>query len=181
MNYFLCSDRLGFTHWREDHLRLAISLWGDPKVTGMIDARGQLTEAHIKDRLLKEIRMQKEFSIQYWPIFLLDSGDHVGCCGLRPHQSQRKIHELGFHIRSDCWGHGYAYEAASVVVDYAFSVIGADGLFAGHHPNNTVSRHILEKLGFRHTHDEYYPPTGLSHPSYSLKPENLNQGAKGAQ
>jgi hypothetical protein len=29
---------------------------------------------------------------------------------------------------------------------------------------------VLEKLGFRHTHDELYPPTGAEHPSYRLTP-----------
>jgi hypothetical protein len=38
------------------------------------------------------------------------------------------------------------------------------------HPNETL-RVLLEKLGFRYTHDEYYPPTGLRHPSYLLKAE----------
>ena len=28
----------------------------------------------------------------------------------------------------------------------------------------------LRKLGFRYTHDELYPPTGLRHPSYLLAP-----------
>ena len=27
---------------------------------------------------------------------------------------------------------------------------------------------IVLKLGFRHTHDELYPPTGRLHPSYLL-------------
>jgi len=41
-------------------------------------------------------------------------------------------------------------------------------LFAGHHPENHASRRILSKLGFRLTHEEFYPPTGLLHPSYLL-------------
>jgi hypothetical protein len=27
---------------------------------------------------------------------------------------------------------------------------------------------MLRRLGFRYTHDELYPPTGLRHPSYVL-------------
>jgi hypothetical protein len=27
---------------------------------------------------------------------------------------------------------------------------------------------LLARLGFRHTHDEIHPPTGLAHPSYAL-------------
>jgi hypothetical protein len=41
-------------------------------------------------------------------------------------------------------------------------------LFAGHNPANQASRELLARLGFRYTHDELYPPTGLMHPSYRL-------------
>jgi RimJ/RimL family protein N-acetyltransferase len=49
-------------------------------------------------------------------------------------------------------------------------VLAASALFAGHHPANRSSRDLLLKLGFRYTHDEYYAPTGLQHPSYLLRP-----------
>jgi RimJ/RimL family protein N-acetyltransferase len=47
-------------------------------------------------------------------------------------------------------------------------VLGAASLFAGHHPDNAASKHALERLGFRYTHHELYPPTGLEHPGYEL-------------
>ena len=74
--------------------------------------------------------------------------------------------ELGFHVRSPLWRRGYATEAARAVIAFAFGDFGANALFAGHHPENATSRRLLERLGFRHTHDELYPPTGLPHPSY---------------
>ncbi|MBQ8934866.1 MAG: hypothetical protein IJ049_00465 [Oscillospiraceae bacterium] len=43
-----------------------------------------------------------------------------------------------------------------------------DRLVAGHHPKSTALRHVLRKLGFVYTGDEYYEPTGLYHPSYKL-------------
>jgi [ribosomal protein S5]-alanine N-acetyltransferase len=39
-------------------------------------------------------------------------------------------------------------------------------LFAGHHRENAAARRLLEKLGFRFSHEEFDPPTGLLHPSY---------------
>jgi len=46
--------------------------------------------------------------------------------------------------------------------------LDANGLFAGHNPNNTNSRKVLEKLGFTYVGDEFYEPTGLYHPSYKF-------------
>jgi RimJ/RimL family protein N-acetyltransferase len=106
---------------------------------------------------------------------LLSSDEHIGCCGLRPYDLSQKIYEIGFHIRSKQWGLGYASEAARGVIEFAFEDLDVKALFAGHNPQNTTSRNLLEKLGFRYTHDEYYEPTGLNHPSYLFTKEDHTQ------
>ena len=167
--YFLKSNRFGFRLWREDDFDIAQELWGDYEVTKFFDARGKWSRDEVQERLAKEIRMEKECGVQYWPIFLLETDGHVGCCGLRPYDLPERIYEIGFHIRSNLWRRGYASEAAAAVIDYAFNKLKVSGLFAGHNPKNAVSRHLLKLLGFHYSHDEYYPPTGLNHPSYSLQ------------
>jgi RimJ/RimL family protein N-acetyltransferase len=166
--YFMQTARLGFRYWRPEDLAIALELWGDVRVTRFIDARGKLSRAQVQERLEAEIAGQIEFGLQYWPIFLLASNAHVGCCGLRPYDPARQIYEIGFHIRSAHWRHGYASEAARAVMVYAFEELHVAGLFAGHNPQNAASRLLLAKLGFRYTHDEYYPATGLDHPSYLM-------------
>ena len=168
-NYFLKSKRLGFRVWREDDLNIATELWGDNEVTKLFDARGQWTRKEVRERLATEIKTEKRFGVQYWPIFLLETHDHVGCCGLRPYDISQKIYEIGFHIRSNLWRRGYAREAAAAVIEYAFNLLEISCLFAGHNPNNTASGRLLRLFGFRYSHDEYYSPTGLDHPSYTLK------------
>jgi ribosomal-protein-alanine N-acetyltransferase len=165
---FLWTRRLFFRQWSETDLELALDLWGDERVTKFIDARGELTQEEVRNRLELEIASARDCGVQYWPFFLQSTGQHVGCCGLRIYDRSRNIYEIGFHIRADHWGQGFAIEAALRVMDYAFAVIGVRELFAGHNPLNTVSKKVMLKLGFRYTHDEYYAPTGLSHPSYRL-------------
>jgi len=167
--YFLRSERLGFRHWRPADLELALGLWGDPLVTRLIDSRDQWSALAVAERLQAEIATGAQHGVQYWPIFLLATNEHVGCCGLRPDDLPARVYELGVHIRSRHWGLGYASESACAAIDYAFSQLGAKALFAGHNPKNEASRRLLVKLGFRHTHDAYYPPTGLMHPSYVLE------------
>jgi RimJ/RimL family protein N-acetyltransferase len=170
-DYFLTSKRLGFRTWCKDDLDIAYGLWGDFEVTKLFDGRGPLSREQVKHRLHHEIATQSEHGVQYWPIFLLKSGDHIGCAGLRPYDAARNILEIGFHIRSNYWRKGYASESAVAVMDYAFKSLKVDGLFAGHNPKNLGSRNLLTKLGFNYTHDEFYEPTGLEHPSYLLKAE----------
>lgn len=167
-DYFLQTARLGFRRWTERDLDLAALLWGDPAVTRFIDHRGAFSPAAVAERLDREIAADREHGLQYWPVFLVQEGDFVGCCGLRPYRPAERVLELGVHIRSAYWGRGYAAEAATAVIGHAFGPLGATRLFAGHHPENAASRHLLAKLGFRYTHDEPYAPTRLRHPSYIL-------------
>ena len=174
--YFLQSERLGFRSWSDADMDLAMALWGDPEVTRLIG--GAFSREQVQERLSREIATMQSHGIQYWPVFLLTTGEHVGCCGLRPYKSEEGICEIGIHLRRAFWGQGYALEATRAVIKYAFKILGVKGLFAGHNPANETSRRLLEKLGFRYTHDEYYPPTGLNHPSYLLASEEFAREQK---
>lgn len=175
------AERLVFRTWQPDDFALAWGLWGDPEVVRHIDARGRLDRAGVRERLDQECALAVEHGVQYWPIFWRASGEHVGCAGLRPRPDEAGVYELGFHIRSSWWGRGLATEAARAVVRHAFETLGARALFAGHGPDNHPSRQVLRKLGFVHTHDELYPPTGAMHPSYRLEPPAADAAAGPAE
>lgn len=165
-NFFLTTERIGFSEWKEDDIKLAVLLWGEPAVTRFICASGKFSENDIVSRLQKEIDINIRFHVQYWPIFEIASNELIGCCGLKPYEGRE--YELGFHLRSKFWRQGYAVEAATAVIGYAFTVLKAERLFAGHNPKNTASKNVLSKLGFHYIGDEFYEPTGLYHPSYEL-------------
>jgi [ribosomal protein S5]-alanine N-acetyltransferase len=164
--YFLKSARIGFRCWSQDDLPLARELWANPEVTRFIG--GPFSDEEIAQRLEREIARMTTHQFQYWPVYLLSTGEHVGCCGLRPYRPEEQIPELGFHLRPHYWGQGLASEAARTVIHYAFETIGAKGLSAGHHPDNTTSKKLLERLGFRYTHDEFYAPLQMNLPYYLL-------------
>lgn len=166
--FFLTTKRIGFSRWEADDLPLANLLWGEPDVTKYICSSGKFSAEDISERLKKEIENNAQFHVQYWPAFERASDELIGCCGLRPYRDRE--YELGFHLRSKFWRQGYAVEAASAVIEYAFDVLKAKRLFAGHNPRNMVSAKVLGKLGFAYIGDEFYEPTGLYHPSYELRP-----------
>ncbi|WP_124065712.1 GNAT family N-acetyltransferase [Clostridium sp. E02] len=169
---FLKTKRIGFSRWNDLDLNLAIQLWGDKEVTQYICATGIFTRGAIIHRLETEIQNDKLHHIQYWPIFELTTEELIGCCGIRPFDSEIHSYELGFHLCKNHWGVGYATEAAKAVIDYSFDVLKADKLYAGHHPQNEASEKILTKLGFQYIGKNYYKPTRLYHPSYELVNES---------
>lgn len=166
---FMSTVRLGFSVWSETDINDALELWGNPEVTKFITADGKMSEKQVKQRLDKEIENNIKFKIQYWPIYLLENNECVGCCGLRPYDPEKNILEIGVHLKQKYWGMGFAKEACLCVIEHAFKTLKVNAIFAGHNPKNMSSANLLKKLGFEYTHDEFYEPTGLMHPSYLLK------------
>jgi [ribosomal protein S5]-alanine N-acetyltransferase len=165
--------RLVARSWHVSDLPLAMELWGDPAVTALIDARGKLSAAQVKDRLRAEIERERVHGVQYWALFSIDG--FIGCAGLRPwvYTAGEANLEVGFHLARRAWGNGLATEAARGVLDYAWHRLQLPKVYAGHHPDNRVSRRILvENLGFTFIGDAFYEPTGLMHPSYVCEQPN---------
>lgn len=82
----------------------------------------------------------------------------VGRCGYGPREDSGEI-ELGFWIARDCWGRGFATEAARALVGFA-RIAGPAHLAAGHFADNAASGKVLARAGFR--------PTGAIRMRYSL-------------
>lgn len=155
---------------------LAMAIWGDPQVTRFVG--GPFSEEQVTEKLKREIVNMEQQGVSYWPMFLLAGGEDVGCAGLRPARLVRqpsggarrpgREFEMGFYLRPRFWGMGLAEEAGHCVIEYAFTALGAASLYAAHHPQNAASGRVLAKLGFRFTHEELYPPTGVMHRAYRL-------------
>ena len=79
----------------------------------------------------------------------LADGALIGCCGLV--FGGRDVPEIGYWYGVDHWGQGYATEAASALIDYAFGHLGHTALVAGARVSNPASRRVLEKCGFQWT------------------------------
>jgi RimJ/RimL family protein N-acetyltransferase len=167
-DYFMQAERIGFRCWSAEDLPLAVAAWADPRVTRLVADLGNPSAEQARERLSLEMANREAFGVQYWPIFLLE-GEHLGCCGLRPSRPEEGVFELGAHILPAHWKQGYAIEAARRVIVHAFGPLGIKALFARHNPHNSGSVRIVDRLGFRYTHDEFMPQTGLDHPCYLLE------------
>jgi RimJ/RimL family protein N-acetyltransferase len=57
--------------------------------------------------------------------------------------------EVGWHLHPDCWGHGYATEAARAVIDRGFDA-GLPEVYAVVRPGNEASLAVCRRLGMEH-------------------------------
>ena len=83
-----------------------------------------------------------------WAMVSKSSGEVTGDCGLT-RQTVEEVDEIeiGYHVRRDLWGRGYAPEAARACRDYGFERLGAERLISLIRPENIPSRRVAEKTG----------------------------------
>jgi [ribosomal protein S5]-alanine N-acetyltransferase len=85
----------------------------------------------------------------FFAIVLKDGDRHIGNIKLGPIDSNHHLADIGILIgEEDCWGKGYATEAISLVVDYAFDVLALHKVTAGCYAPNKGAIGAFEKAGF---------------------------------
>lgn len=90
-----------------------------------------------------------------WVVQTHDGG-FLGNCGLTWQEvNGRPVLEVGYHMRADVQGHGYATEAAAACRDFARDALGAAELVAITHPENVASQRVAEKIGMRFIEEDH--------------------------
>ena len=100
------------------------------------------------------------FGFGLWSVCLKEDPDCViGRCGLQPvadEGSPLGRIELGYLIDKKHRSEGYAYEACSAILDYAFSILGVERIFAVIDERNIASLKLARRLGFEKCEDGFY-------------------------
>ncbi len=87
-----------------------------------------------------------------WPLAIEVNSELVGTIGLS--RQGDDTYELGYWVGEPYWGQGIATRAARVLVKFAFDILGASRLTAGHFTENPASGRILTNIGFQKTGEE---------------------------
>jgi RimJ/RimL family protein N-acetyltransferase len=72
----------------------------------------------------------------------------VGTCTLYALDERCRRAEVGYVLLPSEWGHGYASEAVSALLDWGFDHLDLHRVEADIDPRNVQSAHLLERLGF---------------------------------
>ena len=87
-------------------------------------------------------------------IFEKEFGDFVGQCGLHGYRREPTCLEIGYWVRSDRTGRGYAAGAASILTDAAFTFLDVDEVRIRMDRGNVASAAIPPKIGYRLLREE---------------------------
>ena len=80
-------------------------------------------------------------------ITLASTGELIGASGVRIVWPRNREASMGYVLRRDSWGKGYATEAASEILQLGFELLEAHRVFGDVDMENVGSIRVLEKLG----------------------------------
>lgn len=84
----------------------------------------------------------------FWAAEARGSGAFLGWFHLRPAAEPGTV-ELGYRLRRDCWGRGYATEGSAALLQRAFGHLGAGRVEASALAANLASIRVMEKVGMQ--------------------------------
>ncbi|PHQ78935.1 MAG: GNAT family N-acetyltransferase, partial [Coxiella sp. (in: Bacteria)] len=67
------TPRLYTRPWQASDIDAAIQLWGDPKVTALISAKGQLSNEDANEKLDEQINIQQQYDLSSWALVLKET------------------------------------------------------------------------------------------------------------
>lgn len=104
-----------------------------------------------------------DYGHTFWAVERKEDGEFLGFCGLKRANgycsSVSGEVEIGWRLREDVWGLGYAKEGALASLGFAFTRIGARRVVALTIEENKASRGLMARLGMRRRADlDYVDP-----------------------
>ena len=141
----LHTGRLVVREFTLDDLDALTVVFADPAVLWWEPA--PYTRQQTREWLELTLARYRDDGCAEYAVLIESTGELIGDCGPAYREIEgRRLPELGWDLRSDRWGHGYATEAARGVLTHA-GQLGLRRLYSLIVPANQRSRRVAEKLG----------------------------------
>lgn len=115
------------------------------------------------ERIDKMMRLHAERGHSFFAIIRKTDDQPLGLCGIKLFDAEGATLpgelEIGWRLDKRVWGKGYAREAASASLDFAFDMLGGERVIAITSARNTSSWGLMERLGMTRRPDlDFHDP-----------------------
>ena len=153
------TKRLVLRQWQATDLPAFAVLNADPEVMRYFPKPLSRAESDAMAHKCQALIAAKGWG--FWAAALKSTGHFIGLVGL--HQPQADLPfapciEVGWRLQQQYWGHGYATEAASAALAFAFETLTEDAVVAFTTVENKRSRAVMTRLGFTDTQQNFMHP-----------------------
>jgi RimJ/RimL family protein N-acetyltransferase len=153
------TERLILRGWHDDDIAPFHAMGQDAEVMRYLgplltvdDARG------VHDRM---VGCQTEHGYCFWVVERKVDAAFLGFCGVQPgYGFLAGETEIGWRLRRDAWGQGFAREAAEASLAWGWADLDVPRITAITTPDNRASWGLMERLGMKR-----YPDEDFDHPN----------------
>jgi RimJ/RimL family protein N-acetyltransferase len=152
MPIFLETERLVLRQFTAHDADLLVELDGDPRVMRYITGGAPTPRDEVESEYLPAfLGYYRKFpGYGFWAAIEKSSGDFLGWFHYRPAPGDPPDQpELGYRLRREAWGKGYATEGSRALIAKGFTEFGVQRVVASTMAVNTASRRVMEKSGMR--------------------------------
>ncbi len=157
----LRTARLLLRRWRETDREPFARLNADPVVMEHFPGR---LERHESDAFIDRIEAFFEtHGYGLWAVEVPGIDPFIGFVGLSRPRFETHFTpcvEIGWRLESEHWGRGYAPEAATEVLRFAFDEVALDEVVSFTTVANDRSQRVMEKIGMRRNPDDDFEHPG---------------------
>ena len=141
------TPRLLLRPMRADDVAPMLGLFGDPRFMAAFDV-APFDEAQMRAWVERNLEHQRRHGFGLYTIVERSTGQVIGDCGFEVMELDGLAEtELGYDLRPDRWGQGFAAEAASAAVGHARTVLGLRRLVSLVREGNGRSARVAERIG----------------------------------
>jgi ribosomal-protein-alanine N-acetyltransferase len=145
----LGTPRLVAVMWEPDDAGLIHELHSMIETTRYLSGAAPWSREKAEERLRNWFGEQERDGATKYKILSRDDGRFIGRAGFSLLGRERQDFELGYSLRFQEWGKGYATEIAGELAEWFFERNFAQQFIAFTHPDNAASQHVLTKIGMR--------------------------------
>jgi ribosomal-protein-alanine N-acetyltransferase len=132
-----------------DDLPELLRLRSDVDVMRYLGGKAKQTPELAEQRLRFYMDCRERYGFSMSPAIRKSDDVFIGWGGLQPLEESGEI-EVGYGFDKPYWNCGYATELAAAWLRYGFETAKLERIIAVASPENTGSRHVMEKLGMRY-------------------------------
>jgi len=122
MRFILETERLILREFATSDLEPLSKILSDPVTMQFYPA--PLNRDQVAEWITRNQNRYREIGYGLWAMLLKITGELIGDCGLTRQTVDGAAEiEIGYHVRRDLWGRGYAPEAAVAARDWGFKTL----------------------------------------------------------